>query len=157
MYTTTITIILINSDKTVPLQMVLLSRDFSDLSALVPLKWWIRSDCNPTFSWQTNFTLARRLISALIWDISDLWNRSDGWDHRKISGAVHSAAFLAVKKVESYCVHPNSFMCGRVHMTTVSLNDSRNETLSGGLETTIWLLKTSKSPLLGILAFLDDF
>ena len=30
--------------------------------------------CNPTFLWRINFTLVRRLISALIWDISGLWN-----------------------------------------------------------------------------------
>ena len=54
--------------------------------------------CNPTFLWQINFTLVRRLISALIWDISGLWNRSDGRNYRekrivichfKISGVIH--------------------------------------------------------------------
>ena len=39
--------------------------------------------CNPTFLWQINFRLVRRLISALIWDISGLWNRSDGRDYRE--------------------------------------------------------------------------
>ena len=39
--------------------------------------------CNPTFLWQINFRLVRRLISALIWDISGLWNRSDGRDFRE--------------------------------------------------------------------------
>ena len=39
--------------------------------------------CNPTFLWKINFTLVRRLISALIWDISGLWNRSDGRDFRE--------------------------------------------------------------------------
>ena len=39
--------------------------------------------CNPTFLWQINFTLVRRLISALIWDISGQWNRSDGRDFRE--------------------------------------------------------------------------
>ena len=38
---------------------------------------------NPTFLWKFNFTLVRRLISALIWDISGLWNRSDGRDYRE--------------------------------------------------------------------------
>ena len=39
--------------------------------------------CNPTFLWLINFRLVRRLISALIWDISGLWNRSDGQDFRE--------------------------------------------------------------------------
>ena len=39
--------------------------------------------CNPTFLWKINFTLVRRLISALIWDISGLGNRSDGRDFRE--------------------------------------------------------------------------
>ena len=39
--------------------------------------------CNPTFLWKFKFTLVRRLISALIWDISGLWNRSDGRDFRE--------------------------------------------------------------------------
>ena len=39
--------------------------------------------CNPTFLWKINFTLVRRLISALIWDISGLWNRSDSQDFRE--------------------------------------------------------------------------
>ena len=39
--------------------------------------------CNPTFLRQINFTLVRRLISALNWDISGLWNRSDGRDFRE--------------------------------------------------------------------------
>ena len=39
--------------------------------------------CNPTFLWKINFTLVRRLISALLWDISGLWNRSDGRDFRE--------------------------------------------------------------------------
>ena len=39
--------------------------------------------CNPTFLWKINFTLVRRLIPALIWDISGLWNRSDGRDFRE--------------------------------------------------------------------------
>ena len=39
--------------------------------------------CNPTFLWKTNFRLVRRLISALIWDISGQWNRSDGQDFRE--------------------------------------------------------------------------
>ena len=38
---------------------------------------------HPTFLWKFNFTLVRRLISALIWDISGLWNRSDGQDFRE--------------------------------------------------------------------------
>ena len=42
---------------------------------------WYR--CNPSFLWKINFTLVRRLISTLIWDISDLWNRSDGRDYRE--------------------------------------------------------------------------
>ena len=37
----------------------------------------------PTFLWKINFTLVRRLISALIWDISGLGNRSDGRDFRE--------------------------------------------------------------------------
>ena len=39
--------------------------------------------CNPTFLWQINFRLVRRLISGLIWDISGLWYRSDSWDYRE--------------------------------------------------------------------------
>ena len=39
--------------------------------------------CHPTFFWKINFTLKRRLISALIWDISGQWNRSDGQDFRE--------------------------------------------------------------------------
>ena len=41
--------------------------------------------CNPTFLWKINFTLVRRLILALIWDISGLGNRSesDGRDFRE--------------------------------------------------------------------------
>ena len=39
--------------------------------------------CHPTFLWKINFTLVRRLISALIWDISGQWNHSDGWDFRE--------------------------------------------------------------------------
>ena len=39
--------------------------------------------CNPIFLWKINFTLVRRLISALIWDISGLSNRSDGRDYRE--------------------------------------------------------------------------
>ena len=39
--------------------------------------------CNPTFLWKINFTLVRRLISALIWDISGLWNRSDSRHYRE--------------------------------------------------------------------------
>ena len=38
---------------------------------------------HPTFLWKFNFTLVWRLISALIWDISGLWNRSDGQDYRE--------------------------------------------------------------------------
>ena len=38
---------------------------------------------HPTFLWKFNFTLVRRLISALIWDISGLWNRLDGRDFRE--------------------------------------------------------------------------
>ena len=38
---------------------------------------------NPTFLWKFNFTLVQRQISALIWDISGLWNRSDGPDFRE--------------------------------------------------------------------------
>ena len=37
--------------------------------------------CNPTFLWKINFTLVRSLTSALIWEISGLWNRSDGRDY----------------------------------------------------------------------------
>ena len=36
-----------------------------------------------TFLWKINFTLVRRLMSALIWDISGLWNRSDVPDYRE--------------------------------------------------------------------------
>ena len=39
--------------------------------------------CNPTFLWKIIFTLVRRLISALIWDIFGLWNSSDGRDYRE--------------------------------------------------------------------------
>ena len=39
--------------------------------------------CNPTFLWKFNLTLVRRRISALIWDISGLRNRSDGGDYRE--------------------------------------------------------------------------
>ena len=39
--------------------------------------------CHPTFLWKFNFTLVQRLISALIWDISGLWNPSDGRDFRE--------------------------------------------------------------------------
>ena len=39
--------------------------------------------CNPTYLWKFNFTLVRRQISALIWDISGPWNRSDGRDYRE--------------------------------------------------------------------------
>ena len=38
---------------------------------------------NPIFLWKFNFTLVRRLNSALIWDISGLWNRSDSRDFRE--------------------------------------------------------------------------
>ena len=38
---------------------------------------------HPTFLWKFNFTLVRRLISAIIWDISGLWNRSDGRNFRE--------------------------------------------------------------------------
>ena len=38
---------------------------------------------HPTFLWKINFTLVRRLISDLIWDISGHWNRSDGRDFRE--------------------------------------------------------------------------
>ena len=37
----------------------------------------------PAFLWKFNFTLVRRLNSALNWDISGLWNRSDGRDYRE--------------------------------------------------------------------------
>ena len=39
--------------------------------------------CNPTFLWKISFTLVRSLISALIWDIFGLWNRSDCRDYRE--------------------------------------------------------------------------
>ena len=39
--------------------------------------------CHPTFLWKINFTLVWRLISALIWDISGQWNRSNGRDFRE--------------------------------------------------------------------------
>ena len=39
--------------------------------------------CHPSFLWKINFRLVRRLISALIWDISGLWNRSDGQNFRE--------------------------------------------------------------------------
>ena len=38
---------------------------------------------HPSFLWKFNFTLVRRLISALIWDISGRWNRSDSQDFRE--------------------------------------------------------------------------
>ena len=50
--------------------------------------------CNPTFLWQINFRLVRRLISALIWDISGLWNRSDSRDYREKRIAI--SRFLAL-------------------------------------------------------------
>ena len=50
--------------------------------------------CNPTFLWQINFRLVRRLISALIWDISGLWNRSDSRDFREKRIAI--SRFLAL-------------------------------------------------------------
>ena len=52
--------------------------------------------CNPTFLWQINFRLVRRLISALIWDISGLWNRSDSRDYREKRIAI--SRFLALYK-----------------------------------------------------------
>ena len=39
--------------------------------------------CHTTFLWKINFTLVWRLISALIWDISDQWNCSDSRDFRE--------------------------------------------------------------------------
>ena len=39
--------------------------------------------CHPTSLWKINFRLVWRLISALIWDISGLGNRSDGRDFRE--------------------------------------------------------------------------
>ena len=39
--------------------------------------------CHPTFLWKINFTLVRRLILALNWDISGQWNHSDGRDYRQ--------------------------------------------------------------------------
>ena len=39
--------------------------------------------CHPTFLWKINFRLVWRLISALIWDISGLWNCSHGRDFRE--------------------------------------------------------------------------
>ena len=58
--------------------------------------------CHPTFLWKINFTLEWRLISALIWDISGLWNLSDGRDCREkwivisrflAAGVVHEINF----------------------------------------------------------------
>ena len=49
--------------------------------------------CNPTFLWKIN-ALVRRQISALIWVISGLWNRSDDRDYRE-KGIVISR-FLAL-------------------------------------------------------------
>ena len=39
--------------------------------------------CHPTFLWKINFILVQRLISASIWDISGLWNRSHSWVFRE--------------------------------------------------------------------------
>ena len=50
--------------------------------------------CNPTFLWQINFRLVWRLISALIWDISGLWNRSDCRNYREKRIAI--SRFLAL-------------------------------------------------------------
>ena len=61
--------------------------------------------CNPTFLWQINFTLVRRLISALIWDISGLWNRSDGRDFRE--KRIDISRFLAlyiVSIIPMFCI-----------------------------------------------------
>ena len=52
--------------------------------------------CNPTFLLKINFTLVRRLISALIWDISGIWNRSDSWDFRE--KRIDISRFLALCK-----------------------------------------------------------
>ena len=52
--------------------------------------------CNPTFLCQINFRLVRMLISALIWDISGLWNCSDGRDYREKRIAI--SRFLAPYK-----------------------------------------------------------
>ena len=57
--------------------------------------------CNPTFLWQINFTLVRRLISALIWDISRLWNRSDGQDFRE--KRIDISRFLALYIANKVC------------------------------------------------------
>ena len=58
--------------------------------------------CNPTFLWKFNFTLVRRLISALIWDISGLWNHSDCRDFRE--KRIDISRFLALYKVCSCMV-----------------------------------------------------
>ena len=61
--------------------------------------------CNPTFLWQINFTLVRRLISALIWDISGLWNRSDGRDFRE--KWIDISRFLALYIVHKLSIFVN--------------------------------------------------
>ena len=38
---------------------------------------------NPTFLWKFNLMLVRSRISVLIWDLSGVWNRSDGRDYRE--------------------------------------------------------------------------
>ena len=54
---------------------------------------------HPTFLWKINFTLVRRLISALIWDISGLRNRSDGQDFRE--KLIDISRFLALYLIHS--------------------------------------------------------
>ena len=89
--------------------------------------------CNPTFLWKINFTLVRRLISALIWDISGLWNRSDSRDFREKRIVISRFLTPYNKKCRRYFPNFLKNYCMNFILNFRSLRKRRREEFQNGV------------------------
>ena len=70
--------------------------------------------------------LVRSRISALIWDISGLWNRSDGRDYREKRIVI--SRFLALyMPLGNSMAHHNALLCSKYYVCSKYFRTLRNQ------------------------------